>query len=51
MDRQLIISDSAQRQIENAIDYIAFTLNNLTAAESVLNDIEETYSEIIGYRT
>ena len=46
MNYRLIISDSAQSEIEKAIDYIAVRLNNTAAAMAVLADIEEIYKEI-----
>ena len=46
MSYNLIISDSAQNEIENAVDYVAIKLNNPGAAESILADIKDIYNEI-----
>ena len=46
MDYKLIISESAQKQIESAIDYIVTILQNPGAAEAVITDLRKAYSKI-----
>ncbi len=46
MDYKLIITKTAEDQIDNIVGYVAKVLNNVTAAKSILSDIELAYTKL-----
>ena len=46
MGYKLIISERAERHIDNIIDYVVNTLKNPGAAKAILSDIEEAYDKL-----
>ena len=46
MGYKLIISDEAKRQLDNIISYIVSRLNNPDAAVSILDSLDQAYSDI-----
>lgn len=46
MGYKLIISERAERHIDNIIDYVVDTLKNPGAAKAILSDIEEAYDKL-----
>lgn len=46
MAYKLVISERAERHIDNIIDYVVNTLKNPGAARAILSDIEEVYDKL-----
>ncbi len=46
MGYRLIISERAEKHIDNIINYVVNTLKNPGAARSILSDIEEAYEKL-----
>ena len=46
MGYKLVISERAERHIDNIIDYVINTLKNPGAARSILSDIEVAYDKL-----
>ena len=46
MGYKLVISERAERHIDNIIHYVVNTLKNTGAAEAILSDIDEAYNRL-----
>jgi len=46
MAYKLVISERAERHIDNIIDYVVNILKNPGAARAILSDIEEAYDKL-----
>lgn len=49
MNYQLHITKTAERDLENAADYIEFTLKNPTAADHLLDLAEEQFNSLVSF--
>ena len=46
MGYRIIITDDANEQIDDIIDYVVNVLKNLTAARAIIDDVELAYKRI-----